>query len=69
MNRRQFIAVLGSAAAARRPAARAQRLALPVIGLLSSTAADPVSPLITAFRDGIREIGHAESRNVAIEFR
>jgi putative ABC transport system substrate-binding protein len=80
MKRREFIAALGSAAAssALRPiSARAQRPAMPVIGVLhsgsppGSISAD-VNALqkgINALHDGLKEAGYVEGQNVAIEFR
>ena len=69
MNRRTFITLLGSAAAAWPRAARAQQTAkIPRIGfLVSGLAVNPHLP--EAFRRGLRDLGYVEGRNLVIEYR
>src|SRR5271170_4004024 len=71
MHQREFIAGLGTAAAAWPSVARAQRAAMPIVGFFSwgSPARGPWPRHAAAFRLGLQEIGFVEGRNLAIEYR
>ena len=69
IRRRDFITLLGGAAATWPLAARAQQAILPVVGFLSGSTPELYTKRLAAFREGLNETGYSEGRNVAIDYR
>jgi putative ABC transport system substrate-binding protein len=68
MRRREFMSLLGGAAAWPL-AARAQQPAMPVVGFLGSTPAGPYAAIVAAVRQGLKETGFVEGQNLTVEYR
>lgn len=68
MERRTFIALLGGAATVWPFGVRSQQPAMPVIGFLNGSSPEGYAPRVADFREGLKETGYVEGRNVTIEF-
>jgi putative ABC transport system substrate-binding protein len=69
VRRREFITLFGGTAVAWPLVVRAQQAAMPVIGWIGARAANESAYLVAAFREGLKETGYVESRNVTLDFR
>jgi putative ABC transport system substrate-binding protein len=67
--RREFMSVLGGAAAAWPLSARAQQPAMPVIGLINSQSLESYADFLRAIRQGLKDIGYIEGETLAIVYR
>ena len=69
MRRRDFLTLVGGAAAVWPHAAHGQQRSMPVIGFLNVTSPEANVGRMRAFREGLKDTGYVESENVAIEYR
>jgi hypothetical protein len=69
MRRRDFIALVGGAAAVWPLSARAQQPAMPLVGFLYSLSPEPIADRLRGFRQGLKPVGYVEGENVAVVYR
>ena len=69
LKRREFVAILGGAMAAWPCAVRAQQSGMPVLGFLSGRSSGEAASAVSAFHQGLGDLGYVEGRNVIIEYR
>jgi ABC-type uncharacterized transport system substrate-binding protein len=69
VKRREFITLLGGAAAAWPIMARAQRPEIPVVAFLNGGSPDGYAPMVAAFHQGLKDTGYVEAQSVRIEYR
>src|SRR5262249_56625701 len=69
VKRREFITLLGGAAAAWPLAVRGQQPTIPIVGYVHSDSPQTVAGLFAAFREGLSETGYVQRQNVTIEYR
>jgi putative tryptophan/tyrosine transport system substrate-binding protein len=69
MRRREFITLLGGGVAAWPMVARAQQVAMPVIGVLNSASPDAFAPFVSSFLQGLETVGFVDGQNVVVEYR